>query len=309
MALTLVESSKIESGDVVKSAVIEQYARSSDILRVLPFENILGNAVKYSQESTLPGIGFRGVNASYTESTGILNPVTESLVIAGGDLDVDNFIIETQGAQVRTTHEMMKVKALALAWTNAFLKGNSDLNSAVFDGLQERVVGNQLISNGSTQAGDALSLANLDELIDVVNGVNFLIMSKAMRRILTASSRLVTVGGTVTFTTDTFGRGVTQYNGIPILIADEDNEGNQILPFEEEAATSGGSASTSIYAVNFAEGIFNGIQNGTPSVKDLGELDTKPVMRTRIDWYNGFAIYDGRAAGRLYGIKSAAAVV
>jgi len=114
MALTLVEAAKINSGDVVKSAVIEQYARSSDILRVLPFENISGNAIKYNQEGSLPGIGFRGVNEAYSESTGVLNPVTEPLVIAGGDLDVDNFIIETQGASVRSTHEMMKVKALAL---------------------------------------------------------------------------------------------------------------------------------------------------------------------------------------------------
>jgi len=66
MALTLVEAAKINPGDVLKSAIIEQYARTSDILRVLPFEDIQGNAVKYNQESALPGVGFRGVNEGYT---------------------------------------------------------------------------------------------------------------------------------------------------------------------------------------------------------------------------------------------------
>ena len=45
MALTLVEASKLHSGDVVRSAIIEIYARSSDILRVLPFETIAGSAL------------------------------------------------------------------------------------------------------------------------------------------------------------------------------------------------------------------------------------------------------------------------
>ena len=82
MALTLVEASKLYAGDPLRSAIIELYARNSDILRVLPFDEIMGNAYRYNREQTLPGIGFRGINEAYTESTGILNPITEPLVIA-----------------------------------------------------------------------------------------------------------------------------------------------------------------------------------------------------------------------------------
>jgi len=197
---------------------------------------------------------------------------------------------------------------LLLDGLKSLVKGDSDSDAAVFDGLQVRIAGDQLISNGTTSGGDPLSLLNLDALIDQVNGINYLIMNKTMRRRLTQASRNTSVGGTVTFATDSFGRGVTKYNDIPILIADEDNEGNQILPFAE-AAASGGSTATSIYGVAFEEGVFNGIQNNSLSAKDLGELDTKPVMRTRIDWFNGMCIYNGRAAARLYGISNAAAVV
>ena len=75
MAVTLVEAAK-QSQNPIQSAIIEMYARSSDILAVLPFVTISGNALRYNREETLPGIGFRGVNEAYPESTGILNPVT-----------------------------------------------------------------------------------------------------------------------------------------------------------------------------------------------------------------------------------------
>ena len=40
MALTLVEAAKLETGDVVRQAIIELYAGSSDILMNLPFDDI-----------------------------------------------------------------------------------------------------------------------------------------------------------------------------------------------------------------------------------------------------------------------------
>ena len=101
MALTLLEAAKLNSGDVYKAGVLTKFAETSDILRVLPFEGIAGNSLKYNVEETLPGIGFRGVNESYTESTGIINPKVESLTIAGGDLDVDKFIVDTMGTDQR----------------------------------------------------------------------------------------------------------------------------------------------------------------------------------------------------------------
>ena len=67
MALTIIEAAKLNPSDAVRSAIVEMYARNSDILRVLPFETIAGNALKYSREDILPGVGFRGVNEGFTE--------------------------------------------------------------------------------------------------------------------------------------------------------------------------------------------------------------------------------------------------
>jgi hypothetical protein len=308
MSVTLVEAAKLNSGDVLRSAIIEFYAGSSDILMTLPFETIQGNALKYNQEETMPGIGFRGVNGSYTESTGVLNPQTENLTISGGDLDVDKFIIDTMGPSQRSVQESMKARALALAWTKTFIKGDSSVNPKEFDGLQTRLVNDQLIPAGATSGGDALSLTILDQLIDQVQMPTHLIMNKGMRRRLTQAARNQSVGGFVNYVQDSFGRTQMTYNDLPILIVDLDNEGNAILPFTEANPGGGTAASTSIYCVSFTDEGVQGLQNGTIEGRDLGELDSKPAFRTRVEWYSSFGVFHSRGAARLNGIKDAAIV-
>jgi len=307
MGLTLIEAAKLETGDVYKAGVIELYAGSSDILMNLPFESIAGNALKYNRETALPGVGFRGVNESYTPSTGVLNPLTEALVIAGGELDVDKFIVQTMGAQQRTVQEAMKIRALSLKWTRNFIKGDTASDVRVFDGLQTRATGSQVISAGSTANGAALSLAKLDEAIDQTLNPTHLIMSKAMARKFSAAARTTAVSGYVTYDVDALGRRVMQYNGLPILTVDLDDTGTAILPFTE-AAASGTDTATSIYIVSMGADSLTGIQNGGIMVDDLGILQTAPVYRTRVEWYNGIAAFNGRSITRLNQIGDLAIV-
>lgn len=308
MALTLLEAAKLETGNEVRRAIIELYAGSSDVLAALPFENINGNALKYNRESSLPGVGFRGVNESYTPSTGVLNPQSESLVIAGGEVDVDRFIVQTMGMQQRAVQEAMKVRSFALAWTKKFIKGDSVSDPREFDGLQVRIVGNQKIAAGSTANGTPLSLAKLDEAIDQTLNPTHILMNKAMLRRLTQAARNYQVGGFINYEIGAFGQRIATYNGLPILTVDLDNEGNAILPFTE-AATSGTATATSIYVLSLGAGSLFGIQNGTIDVRDLGELQSQPLYRTRIEWFNGLCLMNGRAATRLWSISDAAVTV
>jgi hypothetical protein len=299
MALTLLEAAKLNSGDVYKAGVLTKFAETSDLLRVLPFEGINGNSLKYNVEETLPGIGFRGVNESFDESTGIINPKVESLTIAGGDLDVDKFIVDTMGTDQRAVQESMKIKALSLSWTRTFIKGDNETEPREFDGLQVRLTGDALIANHATGAG--LSLAKLDEAIDAVDGANYIAMSKSVRRHLTVAARTQSVGGNITYMKDEFGRQVTMYNDIPILIMDKDNENNEILGYTETGST------TSVYVLALGEGQVSGLENGGMEVRDLGELETKPAFRTRVEWYSGMGAFAPRVASRLKNITDAAA--
>jgi len=311
MSLTLIEASKLmlSRGEVQRSAVVETYAMASDILRVLSFRDIPGNAYAYNQEKTLPGIGFRGINAGYTPSTGIINPQVEPLVIAGGDLSVDPFIIKTGGEGVRERHQIMKMKALAHAWTLAFIKGSSVTTPASLDGLQVRLTGDQLTPNGTTSLGDALSLTNLDTLIDSVDDPTHLIMNKKMRRRLSVAARTAAVGGNIVWTKDEFGRQIMIYNDLPIVIADKDHTGSDILGFAEASNNATpGAVATSIYCISVGDGMLEGIQNGSIDVRFVGEQATTVTELTRVEWYNGICIEHPRAAARLWSISDATVV-
>lgn len=304
MALTLHEASKIVSGEVKRSAIIEMFARNSDLLAAMPWEDIPGGAFAYNVEGQLPGVAFRGFNEGYDEGVGVINPQVEKLVIAGGDLDVDKAIIKTRGQEVRSVHEAMKVKALALHITDRLLNGDSQANPREFDGLRRRIGGGQLFSSTGSGSG-ALSLEVLDEAIDSVDGANVLVMSKAMRRKLTHAAKNPNVGGYITQTVDSFGRQLTAYNDLPILIADYNDLGQRIIDFNEVGP--GNTANTtSVYVLSLGEGKVSGLQNGIIEVADLGELDAKPVLRTRLEWLVGMAIQHGRAAARVRGITNAA---
>lgn len=310
-ALTLNEAAKLaaDGGDTKKAGVISLYAEKSDILAAMRFEGIAGNALTYTQEGTLPATAFRGINEGFTASAGTFNPQKESLYLAGGDLDVDRFLIKTQGMEVRSRHEALKVKALAQDVTDVILSGVNATEPRKFDGLKTRLTGSQLIQAGSTANGTALSLKKLDQLIDQVNSPTHLIMSRAMRRKFAAAFRSSTFPNglfSIENSASDGGQGtqLMRYNGLPILLGYEQNKNTAILPFTE-AATSGTDTGTSIYCVNFGEDGIVGISNGGIDVRDLGELNDSPVWRTRVEWYLGMVAYSPYAGARLWSIADA----
>jgi hypothetical protein len=302
--LTLLEAKKLVEGDTKREAVIEMFASSSDLLRVMPFEDIAGDSFSYSTEGELPGVAFRGYNQGYDESTGIINNATERLRIVGGDMDVDKALIRTRGERVRTTHEALKVKSIALSITGKIINGDSEANPLEFDGLRKRIVGDQLIAAGSTSGGDALSIELLDDAIDRVDNPTHLIMSKKMRNKLNTAARQ-NIGGDIVWDRDEFGQRIAYYNDLPILVTDRDNESNEIIGFNEANPGGGATNGTSIYVVSFGPNMITGLQNGILDVEDLGEIDAKPVYRTRLEWLVSFAAQHGRCAARVWGIKNA----
>lgn len=308
MPMTLVEAAKLETGNLLRSGVIETFARESEILRVMPFQDIAGNALSYNREAQLPGVAFRGVNEGYAESVGVINPQTESLYIAGGDLDVDRYIIQTMGAQVRSTHEALKIKALSQAWTTKFFKGDTVLQPREFDGLQARLTGSNLIDAGASSGGDALSLDTLDQAIDTVANPTHILMSRAMKRKFTAAMKSTSLSGTIFLTKDDFGRPITEYNGLPLLTTYGDNINVDPLGFNEANPGGGSAVGTSVYVVSFDQSGVCGLQNGGIDVRDLGELQQLPLFRTRVEWYAGIGVFNGYAAVRIRGIKNAALV-
>ena len=94
------------------------------------------------------------------------------------------------------------------------------------------------------------------------------------------------------------------YNDLPILLPDVNDRGKQIIDFNE-VGPDGNAGKSSIYVLSLGEGKITGLQNGIMDVNDLGELESKPAFRTRLEWLVGLAVMHGRAAARVWGINNA----
>lgn len=306
-AMTIVEHSK--GSDPLTQAYVEIFASKSDVLAAFPFKNISGGAYPYIVEDEGGGIAFRGINESYTASIGVENPQVESLKISGGDMDVDIALLKMQGEARRAREETKKIKALARGFTDALLSGDSSTDPREFDGLQKRLTGAQVISNSGASGGAALSLAKLDEMIAQVNNPTHLIMNKKFRDVhFKALMRNQTLMGNVEMRKNDVGKLLPYYNDLPMLIGYETGPETGILPFSE-AYTGGGTANgSSIYCVSFMDGHACGIQDSPIDVRDLGELDTAPKKRTRVEWLAAMVVENPYSGARLRDIKDAAIV-
>jgi len=316
MAVTLAQAALLSQNDLQRG-VLETFVQASPVLDRLPLLDIEGNAYAYNEEGTLPGVAFRSVNEAYVESTGTVNQKTESLVILGGDADVDRFIVQTRGNlnDQRATQTAMKVKAASYKFQDTFFNGDVTVDTKSFDGLRKRLTGAQVITagtNGAPIVGNGGSDAQaffdaLDALVSAVPGLNgdngaIYANSKVLGKIRSAGRRL---GGVEMVREDLTGKRVLQWNGIPVLDPGQNLAGADILAQTETQGTATGTTS-SIYAVRFGQDegdqAVTGLTNGGVMVDDLGMLQAQPVYRTRIEFYCGLGVFGGRAAARLTGV-------
>ena len=161
---------------------------------------------------------------------------------------------------------------------------------------------NQLLVPGEDQTidngGSTLNLLALEALTDSVigyGGDKVLIASKAARRQISTASRQA--GGDLYEVID----GRHYFEGIEILLVEEDAEGHAVLGYDEPAGT------TSIYCCVLGDAAVCGLQGPFEgrygiAVRDFGEVHDAPVFRTRVDWYVGFAVCNRKAAARLFNV-------
>lgn len=305
MALLLEEANKL-SQDQFRAGVIEVFVENSPLLRRLDLLNIRGSAYEYNLEGELPNVAFRGVNESFTESTGVINPQKESLKIAGGDLDVDKFIIETRGVRVRAAHEALKLKALSRTLNKYIMDGDETADPREFDGLNRRLTGSQKIL--AAAGGGPLTTDLMHTLLEATPDANALLVGSGGKSLL---RKLAENSNQITHDVDQFGFTVERFSGVEVISMGKDAQNDEILAFDEDP----GDAvfdTASIYALRLgdaeAETDFFGLQSESGMmVRDLGELDDKPVWRTRVEWYFSVVLGSADCAARLYGITNAVA--
>ena len=99
-------------------------ALEGELLRRLPFRNLVGGSLSFPAETKLHRVGFRAVNEGYRQSYGVINSDSEFVHLFGGDLDVDRSIVDLQGPEARAAQTEMKVRSMRLTLEAAIINGN-----------------------------------------------------------------------------------------------------------------------------------------------------------------------------------------
>jgi hypothetical protein len=312
MAMTLAEAQAVSPDPRVPGVL--SVLNTSNVLNRTPFESISGGAFTYNQEATLPAAAFRAVNAGYTESTGTFTTATESLVILGGEYVVDRFLERTRSGGIGSLvaeQRDMKARSVQAKWSDAFFNGDTAVDANSFNGLKKRLTGGQVLSSGTngaainTDANSRTAFFNqLDNLLALVPGANAIYANRQVIAQIRIAFRNATINNMTT--DDLTGRPVEvpTWQGIPILDAGNKADQTQILPQTETQGTSVNASS--IYAVRYTDNLGEqgviGLTNGGLQVDPPRELETKPAILGRIEFYCGLALLGPAPAARLTGV-------
>ena len=320
MAWNLAELSKIET-DVLRKSVIDGLLMNSNLLELVPWETIGQLSVGIVRYKDLPSFGYRKVNEGFAESTGHFEQKYENISLGGLDIDTDKAIARAKNtiADARAIQQTMALKSAAFQFNWKFIAGNPTSDPEEFKGLRlrvddiyddgytdQKIVASDVdtgILNSSAKSHDFLN--DLDKLFYAIDGHNpeYALMNKKMLLALRAILRKEKL---LNNAQDMFGRNIDMYGQTRLIdIGTRADQTTEIIANDEatDGAISGGTECTSIYAVKFGIGDETwGIQEYPMEVTDLGELQTAPKYRTRIDWPHGLATVSPRSIARLYGI-------
>lgn len=301
--------------DAMKKGIYDTVIKFSPILSRIPQIDVEGKSILYNIESSMAGASWYNPGDTWTESVAVPIQRTTSLKILGQDADVDTFMNQTRS----NINDQMalaikgKAKAIAHEFEKQFMVGGttSTPDGKSFDGVFELVAQNETTANQTTSdldgAGDnvhilstnsesgALTLGDLDELRDLIKPGSpdaYVTGRRGRRRI----GQLARASGSVMRETqDSLGRMVTEYDGIPILVNDWTPENIQdatthvitTTSYGYGTARASGYDNSVILAAKFGVDDFYVIQNGGVVTEEIGTLETKDAVRTRLKWYVG----------------------
>lgn len=298
MALTLTEAAKLTQ-DMMVRGVIETIVSESMVLNYLPFAEVVGNALTFSQENALPTAAFYNVADTWTEDAPTFTQKTAKLAILGGDADVDNFLQQTYADpnDLAAAVVAAKAKAVGRKWSDTFFNGDVTVDTKSFDGLHKLIpAGQRLKANNNNVNGGSLTLDDVDAFIDLVKPgkPDAIFLSKRTRRKIKQLRRNSTT--IIEADVDAFGRRVEYYDGIPLIVDD-------FILDNRTVGTSTGVCSA-MYAVQFGMSGLMGLQNGDIAVEEVGKLETKDATRRRVKWYASIANFRDIACAALEGITN-----
>lgn len=326
MAITL-EEAKVGMADKVDQQVVDMFRRSSLLLDMLTFDNVIspgtnGSTLTYGyvQLKTPSTAAVRAINTEYAANEAKREKKTTQAIIMGGSFQVDRVIQNTSGVIDELAFQAeQKVKATANFFHNCVINGTTASSGAgyvtnTFDGLKKLLSGTSTevtsevdISSAALMDDNANAfLDELDSFLTVMDGTpSLLLMNKKM---LSRVRGIARRAGYYERTRDDFGRVIETYNGIPLMDAGQYYNGtNTVDVIADVAATSGAAGTSDIYAVSLGLDGFHGISpQGTGVIQSYMPDLTEPgaVKTGEVELVAGVALKNTLKAAHLTGIKT-----
>jgi hypothetical protein len=302
MAISLLDFAN-QTRSPMRRGIVQEITNESVFLKILRFVQVDGFAYNYNRQATLGGIAFRGLNDTYSEDAGVVNPQVETLSIFGGEVHTDRQIVNKQGDIARANAIAAKVKKAGLFFDRYVIKGDPSSDPLQFTGLNSRLSGNQVLEVATN--GGPLTLTLLDEALDSVVGSNskkVIICNKAVRRQITSLIRAAAGGAAIS----DIGQQAREYDGAPIQVLDEDGDESPILDFDETQGSS--NVTTSLYIVRPGSDVDGEHMQGLIGSKMIEHVSVG-LMGTYytdiVESAMGLGVFHSRSACRIKGITAA----
>jgi len=298
-------------------AVLLDLLRQSPVLPMIPVDNVDALQMTATRWQTLPTSSTRKIGGAYTEGTGTVEQVADTLFAYGGDIKVDRLLTKVKAIENPLELQMkMKVASVAALFNDHWINGDHSLGGAYIDGFEglKKRVSNQpaRMTIDLATGGDSLKVlatsASEHTFVDAVHealhkvgavptagptGTNVaLFMNEAtLLGIPKVLRRLATVLSTYS---DAFDRTWTTWG--PAKLVDmglKSDQSTEIITATEDPGDAGNDA-TSLYAVRFG-GIAHRDASGKLSVMDDDGVRLLQLAGTSVEPYDPLSGGEGGA--------------
>lgn len=308
---TLAEAQKLIRNEIV-AGVAEDIFTTNPIWAVMPWTGYEGQALLVNRENALGDAQHLAVGGTITaKSASTFTQVPFTAVTTIGDAEL-NGLVAAQSRSAGVDQLAVEISSKAKS-VGRLLQTGIATGTGVSPQLHSLHTLTDATQYTTASAGQALSFALLDELLDLVKAkdgeVDWLLMPS---RTLRAYRTLVrSLGGTNETIIFDMGNGRTRdvdvYNGIPIF----KNDYLSVTETANGAALTGG-ALTSVYAGVWDDGSQKvGVSmiypDGTPvgiQVEQIGAAESKDEQIVRVKSYSNFASFNRRGIARLPSINN-----
>lgn len=315
MAVTLAEAKK-NVQDALQAGVIDEFRKSSFLLDNLTFDDCVSPtgggttfSYGYTRLVTQPTADFRAVNEEYKPQEVTKQRYVVDLKIFGGTFQIDRVIAGAGGIVNEVTLQMQqKIKAASALFSDTVINGDSATNAKSFDGLNVALSGSDTEFNTDAviDMSDPTKIAanadqflwTLDTALAELDGTPTAIMGN--KNMIIMMKHLAHKRGLYQDTTETFGKQVNNYMGIPLV--DLGNKAGTNKPIVGNDAANG----TSIYFARFGLDGFHAISpSGTLPINTwLPDFTTAGAVKTgEVEMMAAVALKATKAAGVLRKIK------